>query len=112
MLPPIALRRRYGCWCLTIIRGTVDLGQVITTANMGIATTSVFGVRLKLYQAPFRSVKGVYQQVLKAVRAALAATDNPAAAKIFLAGHSLGGASACFAALLMKEQGLNIGGLC
>eukprot|EP00775_Hariotina_reticulata_P009548 gene9548-9712_t len=92
-----------------VFRGTVDLGQVMTTANMGIATTTVFGVRLQLYQAPFRSVQGVFQQILKAVRAAVAATDNPAAAKLFLAGHSLGGASASFAALLLKEQGLKIG---
>jgi pimeloyl-ACP methyl ester carboxylesterase len=94
-----------------IRRGTADLGQGWSTAKISAVPRVVFNETLQLYQAPYHSVMGLWPSVAVAVDTALAATANPAAARVWVTGHSLGGASACLAALLLAERGTRIGGV-
>lgn len=91
--------------------GTADLGQGLSTAAIRAVPHVVFNSTVQLYHAPYYSVRGLWPNVVTAVDAALAATANSATARVWLMGHSLGGASACLAALLLADRGTRIGGV-
>ncbi|KAF8059399.1 hypothetical protein HT031_005204 [Scenedesmus sp. PABB004] len=97
-----------------VFRGTADLGQGWTSADIRPVSHSVLGATVQLYQAPYRSTMGVWPEVSRLVAAAAAAaTGAPGGAppRVYLTGHSLGGASACLTGLLLKEAGYAIGGV-
>lgn len=96
---------------LSLCRGTIDLGQLLSSMNTSVVITEIYSKTLQIYQAPYHSVMGAWPDVLTAVQTAVAATENPSAAQVFLTGHSLGGASASLAALLLDERGYKIGGV-
>jgi thioesterase domain-containing protein len=67
---------------------------------------------MDIYYAPYASfVIGLWPKLLPAVKRAIAATDSPSSANIYLTGHSLGGASAYMAALSIKEAGFKVAGV-
>ncbi|WIA15902.1 hypothetical protein OEZ85_012651 [Tetradesmus obliquus] len=92
-------------------RGTADIGQGWTSADISAVPHTAFNKTLQLYKAPYKSTMLAWQWALAEVRKAVAATDRPHSAKVYTTGHSLGGASAYISALLLREQGLNIGGV-
>lgn len=92
-----------------IFRGTADIGQFFSSGNFNKMPWRIFGTDMQLYYAGQTSVRGLWPGLQKAVRAAVAQTRNPASTKLYIGGHSLGGASSGLAALLLKEQGYNIG---
>ncbi|KAF6252010.1 hypothetical protein COO60DRAFT_1644434 [Scenedesmus sp. NREL 46B-D3] len=94
-----------------VYRGTADIGQGWTTADIAAVPHTVFNKTLQIYQAPYKSTMLGWPWALAAVRKAMAATERPRAAKVYVTGHSLGGASAYIAGLLLKEQGFNVGGV-
>jgi pimeloyl-ACP methyl ester carboxylesterase len=73
---------------------------------------TVFNTPMDIYYAPYASfVIGLWPKLLPAVKRAVAATDSPSTANIYVTGHSLGGASAYMAGLALKEAGLRVSGV-
>jgi Lipase (class 3) len=71
----------------------------------------VFNTTLQLLYPAQQSMAGLWPLLDAAITRAIDATANPAAARIFLTGHSLGGASACIAALLLASEGRRVSGV-
>lgn len=92
-------------------RGTADLGQVQITGQFETRPLTVYGSPLQVYYPVYASFTGLWVKLLPAVKRAIAATDSPSSASVYLTGHSLGAASACLAALVLQEQGYKIGGV-
>jgi hypothetical protein len=67
---------------------------------------------LQVHGGFLTSFVSVYPRVGLAVAKALEQTvENPAAARIYITGHSLGGAHATLAALALSDNGAKIGGV-
>lgn len=92
-------------------RGTADIGQTWSSADITPVPLTVFNKTLQIYKAPYKSFMLSWPWALSAVRKAVAATANPAAAKVYVTGHSLGAASAYLGGLLLREAGFYIGGV-
>eukprot|EP00882_Tetradesmus_deserticola_P000879 GHRQ01000953.1.p1 GENE.GHRQ01000953.1~~GHRQ01000953.1.p1 ORF type:complete len:422 (+),score=139.23 GHRQ01000953.1:406-1671(+) len=95
-----------------VIRGTADAGQAIITGQFRTEKWTVFGTPLDIYYAPYASfVVGLWPKLLLAVKRAVAATDSPSTASVYITGHSLGAASAYMAGLGLKEAGFGVAGV-
>lgn len=97
--------------CAAVCRGTSDLGQGLITGQFRTKPIVVFNKSLDMYFPVQQSMEGLYPKVLKAVKAAVLATDSASKARIYVTGHSLGGASACLGGLMLLDQGFNVGGV-
>ncbi|GBF95574.1 lipase [Raphidocelis subcapitata] len=70
------------------------------------------GGGLQVHSGFLASFAAVYPRVAKEVAKAMEHTvDNPGAARVFISGHSLGGAHAMLAALALADSGAKIGGV-
>lgn len=92
-------------------RGTSDFGQGLITGKFETRPWVIFSKTLDIYYPVHQSMHGLYPKVLEAVKKAVAATNVPSKAKVYLTGHSLGAASACLGGLLLLDQGFTIGGV-
>jgi hypothetical protein len=69
------------------------------------------GGPLQVHGGFLESFAAVYPRVADAAAAALGSLDDPGSARVFLTGHSLGGAHAMLTALALADGGARIGGV-
>lgn len=90
---------------LVVFRGTSDLSQVFATGRYDKQAWTIMNTTMYMYYAPWASMQGLWPKLLPVVRAAVAATDDPAAAKLYTTGgcRERAGACMCVCVLCMRR---------
>ena len=83
----------------------------VRIAPWKLASGAGAGGGLQVHSGFLNSFAAVYPRVGTEVAAALERTADPHAARVFISGHSLGGAHAMLAALALADSGAKIGGV-
>jgi hypothetical protein len=94
-------------------RGLTSVDSALTSDMRHTPTEAAFGTKkVAVHSGFYNGFRSIWPQVMMAVKAAIMQTEEPTEAKIYITGHSLGGAHALFTALKLSEMKLkNIGGV-
>lgn len=94
-------------------RGLTSVDAALTSDLKHSPVDAVFGSRkVAVHSGFYNGFRALWPQVVMAVKAATMQTNEPTEAKIYITGHSLGGAHALFTGLKLAEMKLkNLGGV-
>lgn len=93
-------------------RGLTNIDSALSENGRFTPVEGSFGgERVPVHGGFYRSFAAVWPGVAAAMQKAVAATARPHEAKIWLAGHSMGGAHALFAALRLTDMRKPVGGV-
>lgn len=94
-------------------RGLTSVDSALTSDMKHSPVDAAFGSRkVAVHSGFYNGFRSIWPQVVMAVKAAILQTEDPTEARIYITGHSLGGAHALFTALKLAEMKLkNIGGV-
>jgi pimeloyl-ACP methyl ester carboxylesterase len=94
-------------------RGLTSVDSALASDMRHSPTEALFGSKkVTVHSGFYNGFRALWPQVMVYVRSAIMQTEDPRQAKIYITGHSLGGAHALFTALKLSEMKLkNIGGV-
>jgi hypothetical protein len=94
-------------------RGLTSVDSALTSDLKHTPVDAAFGnKKVAVHSGFYNGFRAIWPQVVMAVKAAITQTEDPTEAKIYITGHSLGGAHALFTGLKLAEMKLkNIGGV-
>lgn len=94
-------------------RGLTNVESGLTENSRFTPVNGTFGERLYLpvHSGFYSSFVSIWPQVKEALVKAISQTENPADAKVYISGHSMGAALAVFAALNLVSDSIPIGAL-
>jgi len=94
-------------------RGLTSVDAALTSDMRHGPTEAVIGTKkVAVHSGFYNGFRALWPQVMLAVKQAILQTEEPTEAKIYITGHSLGGAHAVFTAMKLADMKLkNIGGV-
>lgn len=94
-------------------RGLTSVETALTSDLRHTPVEAPFGShKVPVHSGFYNGFKSIFPEVIAAVKEALIVTEEPSEAKIYITGHSLGGAHALFTALKLSELRLkSLGGV-